>query len=169
MTARAAAADPRTKPDPPVVAGVVSLSPARCAAPATGPPDDASDHVRAEGIATRATVALQERLRVAARMLKAFELQIGRVERGLDVLQERESEIRSQQRIVDEALETVEARIREALARFEQRLRDLAAGAPTGPPESAAGPAVPTEEARRIAARCAALRAVEDRDQVGLR
>jgi hypothetical protein len=83
---------------------------------------------------TRSSLQLQERLRLSARMLQAFQLQIGRMEKGLADLQEHERSIRASQESITQRLEQLQSEARQFIAEAESRLAEVAklAGARVG-------------------------------------
>ncbi|UCD74014.1 MAG: hypothetical protein JSV91_09495 [Phycisphaerales bacterium] len=104
----------------------------------------------------KASARLQERLRLGARMLKAFQGQIGRVENSISELTSRKEDVEAVGRKLDETLAAFDARIEnltatsvgrvneladEALRRFEQELAERR--------ESLTETDVPVEEAIR--------------------
>lgn len=72
--------------------------------------------------ANKASVHLQERLRLSARMLKAFQAQIARVEQSIEDMQGQEKTLESARGSMDESLEEFENHLGEMLAKFEKRL-----------------------------------------------
>lgn len=78
-----------------------------------------------EAQAAQAVVHLQERLRLGAQMLKAFQSQIGRIDHSLEQLKAQErraeaAEAKKQQRAID-----MQSKIDAALAEFSQRLEQM--------------------------------------------
>lgn len=72
----------------------------------------------------QASARLQERLRLGARMLKAFQSQIDRGEAAVEALDDHRRQAEAAQAEVNRRLEDLQARAVEATARFQQKLDD---------------------------------------------
>ncbi len=79
-----------------------------------------------EAKAAKAVVHLHERLRLGAKMLKAFQTQISRVEAGLATLRSHEAQVRSAGKHIDEKYAAFEASVEATLTRTVARLDEAA-------------------------------------------
>ncbi|MHC5024207.1 MAG: hypothetical protein ACYTGG_09900 [Planctomycetota bacterium] len=75
-----------------------------------------------EGLSSDASVQLQERLRLGARMLKAFQTQISRVEAAVAEFDQRSSRLDTVQQRIDAALNSLESRANDVIDRARDRL-----------------------------------------------
>lgn len=78
---------------------------------------------QAEAKAAKAALHLQERLRLSARMLKAFQSQIGRVETSVGRLQNHEDKVHEAIAVIQQHASGLDARCDAAMVQFEQRLQ----------------------------------------------
>lgn len=75
--------------------------------------------------ANKASVHLQERLRLSARMLKAFQTQVDRVEGALERAGSREEELAKTDEVMNEAYEKFENHICSTIERYERRMKEI--------------------------------------------
>lgn len=71
----------------------------------------------------KSSMHLQERLRLSARMLQAFQSQIGRVESAMAVLTSHDQRIKAADDQIEKKVAGLDAQMDSALARFEDRLK----------------------------------------------
>jgi hypothetical protein len=76
--------------------------------------------------ATRAALHLQERLRLSARMLQAFQIQISRVEKGIDDLREYEQQVKLVEERLQAKLTELQAQAESVITAAELRLTESA-------------------------------------------
>jgi len=90
---------------------------------ATGMLREALEHAQSDqSRAARAADNLQDRLRLSARMLKAFQLQIGRIESALEGFESYEKRCKQAIDNLNEQADAVEQRLRSNIQLYEQRI-----------------------------------------------
>jgi hypothetical protein len=84
---------------------------------------------RCDRRAVRASMLLQQRLRLGARLLHAFQAQIDDAERSVTALQSRRCEIEAIERALDRELATHESRLASVTGAFERRFERMVSAA----------------------------------------